>query len=127
MTDGFFVVSGPTRFLFAAGDENLPIYLGIMVVLIVAISAVVFVVNRVFHRWRYNSHASLFRGLCRVHGLDRKTRGLLKQLAQHHRLSQPALLFVEPKWFSPKTLGTRFASQQKDLMELAKRLFGKKS
>jgi len=87
------------------------------------VSLVLVVANRVAHRWRYNSHAGLFRGLCKLHGVDSASRRLLKRVVRFHRLGQPARLFIEPKWLDPAELGPSFQTRAADLEKLRNALF----
>ncbi len=75
------------------------------------------------HKWKYNSHPSLFYSLCRVHDIDRGTRSMLKQVIRHHGLTQPACLFTEPQWLDPAKLGKPFKAKAQQLIALRKRLF----
>jgi hypothetical protein len=75
------------------------------------------------HRQRHNSQGSLFWGLCRTHGLNRRTRKLLRQVARHHRLRQPARLFTEPKWLSPANLPRALRQRAAEVAALRNRLF----
>ena len=79
--------------------------------------------SRLQRRRRYNSHGSLFQGLCRTHGLNHRVRGLLKQLARHHKLAQPARLFTEPKWLDPASLRGALRRRAAEVAMLRNRLF----
>ncbi|MHC4177977.1 MAG: hypothetical protein ACYSWU_10740 [Planctomycetota bacterium] len=79
--------------------------------------------TRLQRRRRFNSHASLFQGLCRTHGLDHSARRLLKQVARHHRLAQPARLFTEPKWLDPAKLRGGLRRRAGEVFTLRNRLF----
>ena len=81
------------------------------------------VASRLHHRRRCNSHGSLFQGLCRTHGLNHRARRLLKQLARHHRLAQPARLFIEPKWLDPASLQGALRRRAAEVAMLRNRLF----
>jgi len=78
--------------------------------------------NRVVHRWR-NSHPGLFYDLCRLHGLNAGSRRLLRHVAQHHRLAQPARLFTEPQWLDPARLGGPLRLRSAEVSALRSRLF----
>ena len=43
--------------------------------------------------------------------MDRAARALLKQIVSHHKLKYPAEVFIEPKLFDPKGLGSTLRSQ----------------
>jgi hypothetical protein len=76
------------------------------------------------HRQR-ESHSPwrLFVDLCSAHKLSLRQRRMLKQLARHHRLEQPAMLFVEPTWYSAEKVGQQWNRQFEDLDHLRQRLF----
>jgi len=90
---------------------------------IAAVCVLLYVVNRLLHRWRYNSHPALFYGLCKVHGLDGNARRLLRQVARSHNLRWPGRLFVEPKWLEPANLGGTLRARAAELVALRERLF----
>jgi len=87
------------------------------------VSVILVIANRIAHRWRYNSHPALFRGLCKLHGLDSVSRRLLKRVVRFHRLAQPARLFIEPKWLDPANLGASFQPRAAELERLRNGLF----
>ncbi len=72
---------------------------------------------------RCNHPGKLFRDLCRSHGLDRNSRGLLKELAQEQGLDDPSRLFLEPERFNPKNVGRPLQEQQMKIDELRSTLF----
>jgi len=108
----------------AIGTGEVVVYLLIAGVVIAAVCALLYLVNRMQHRKRYNSHSTLFAGLCRVHGLGRGDRALLKQVASQHQLAQPARVFTEPKWLDPAGLRGSLSRQASKVENLRKRLFG---
>jgi hypothetical protein len=79
--------------------------------------------SRLQRRRRFNSHGALFQGLCRTHKLDRRARGLLKQVARSHKLAQPARLFSEPKWLDPANLRGGLSRRAAEVSMLRNRLF----
>lgn len=87
------------------------------------IRGVAYVVDRLVRRWR-NSHSWLFCSLCRLHRLERGSRRLLRQVAQHYRLAQPGRLFTEPQWLDPARLTGALRSRSAEVESLARRLFG---
>lgn len=118
------------RGLGAAGRRNsggdsgeIVTELAAAVVAIAVVCLAVYAGKRVLHRRRYNSHASLFAGLCRLHGLDRGARQLLKQVVAAHRLVQPARVFTEPQWLDPKSLPKSLRGQTHKVGEIHQRLF----
>jgi len=90
---------------------------------IVPVGVLLYLLNRLVHRWRHNSHPALFSGLCRLHGLDLGARQLLKQVVQYHRLAQPARLFTEPQWLDPARLRGPLQARAAELTALRERLF----
>jgi len=92
--------------------------------LVIGVVAVTLLIaNRIAYRWRYNSHPALFRGLCKLHGLDSASRRLLKRVVRFHRLRQPARVFVEPKWLDPANLDASFQPRAPELERLRNGLF----
>ena len=79
--------------------------------------------SRLQRQRRFDSHGSLFQGLCRTHGLDRRAQRLLKQVARHHKLVQPARLFTEPKWLNPADLHGPLRRRAAEVTILRNRLF----
>jgi hypothetical protein len=70
-----------------------------------------------------NSPWQLFADLCKAHKLSRRDRHMLQRLAGQHQLSQPAMLFVEPSWYSAERAGPSWADRLDELDELRQRLF----
>jgi hypothetical protein len=90
---------------------------------ITLVCLIIRLISRLQHRSRYNSHSSLFRGLCRTHGLDYRARSLLKQVARHRELDYPARLFTEPKWLDPHSLHGRLRHRAAEVAFLRSHLF----
>jgi hypothetical protein len=92
---------------------------------IVIIAIAWFVLRWVARRERRITHSPwcLFKELCTTHELTPRERQLLTRLAQHHRLEQPATLFVEPTWWEPQQLGPAWSKCLTELDRLRKRLF----
>src|SRR5438045_2512532 len=65
-------------------------WLGIIVVSGLALALLSKLIARQERRRRFNNPRALFRDLCRAHQLDRTTRTLLRRLARHWKLPQPA-------------------------------------
>ncbi len=103
---------------------ELAVYLAITVGLIVAVCAISYFGTRLRHNWRYKSPLALFLGLCRTHKLDVGSKKLLRQVAQHHKLAQPARVFTEPQWIDKASLSGTLRSQSMKLGILRERLFG---
>jgi len=80
-----------------------------------------------YFRWRRrlrsNSPWCLFNELCSAHQLTRRQRHVIKRLAHQYKLAQPAMLFVEPKWWEPEQLGPTWARHLPELRRLRLRLF----
>jgi hypothetical protein len=72
----------------------------------------------------FTDDKSLFRALCRAHGLDRSSCRLLKRLAQWQRLSHPARLFLEPDRFHTTNIGPELRRQQASLEAVRDKIFG---
>ncbi len=91
-----------------------------------AVGGAVLVVRRrrAAARARGPSHQAIFAGLCRVHGLDRKARRLLKNLAQACVPEQPARVFLEPAWLDQASAQQApVAGQPEELQQLRRALF----
>lgn len=71
----------------------------------------------------FNSPRALFGALCQLHDLDRVARKLLRELAAHHKLAQPARLFLEPDRFEPNQLSPSLLARQPALEAVRARLF----
>jgi len=65
----------------------------------------------------------LFQELCRAHQIDRRSKRLLKHLAECRALSQPAEVFVTPSAFEPGDLPLPLQAKASQLRELRQRLF----
>lgn len=106
-----------------ADTGQMLVWLLIAGLVIGVVSVIMVIANRIAHRWRYNSHPALFRGLCKLHGLDSAGRRLLKRVVRFHRLTHPARVFVEPKWLDPANLGASFQPRAAELERLRNGLF----
>ncbi|MEM8864428.1 MAG: hypothetical protein AAGF31_02645 [Planctomycetota bacterium] len=73
----------------------------------------------------------LLRDLCRTHGLSGRQRSLLVQLAEATDVEHACELFLRPELFDvanlPKAKASQFASEAKDLKQLAAILFAEPS
>ena len=101
------------------GQRDLFTLLGIVAAVVVTILVLKRLTPRDEQRRASNSPRALFRELCRVHNLDRQSRGLLKRLAAFRGLASPAELFLHPEMFWTDAEGVT-----EDLARLADRLFG---
>lgn len=70
-----------------------------------------------------NSARGLFGELCRAHQLTRNDRRLLTHLARHHRLADPAGLFLDARWLDPSLCGPAWQKHAGRLRELRLALF----
>ena len=92
----------------------------------IAVITIAWVVLRLMaRRERRITHSPwcLFKELCNAHELGPRERQLMTRLAQHHRLEQPAALFVEPLWWEPQRVGPAWSKCFSELERLRKRLF----
>ncbi len=88
-----------------------------------AVWIVVLVLRRRDRKGRLNSHPALFRELCRAHGLDRSSCGMLHQLARHQRLAQPSRLFLEPELFDAASGMSELRRRIGEVVALRDKLF----
>lgn len=102
-----------------ASSETMLLCMALAVATITTVCALSYATHRLVQRRRGNSHSLLFAELCRIHGLDRASRRLLKWVARQRRLTQPARLFVDPQWLDPARVGSRRA----ELAAMRARLF----
>ena len=114
---------GVGRSRSSVGTGEVILYLMIAGAAIAVVCSSIYLGSRLVHRRRHHSHGGLFAGLCRTHGLDRSTRGLLKQVARFHKLQQPARVFVDPKWLDPSSLQGPLRRQALRVAALRNRLF----
>ena len=98
-------------------------YLLIAAVVIAVVCAVLYVSNRIVQRRRFNCHGSLFKGLCKVHGLNHGARALLKQAAGQHKLAYASQVFTDPQWLDPASLRGPLRRHAAEVASLRKQLF----
>lgn len=72
----------------------------------------------------YNSPRALFRALANAHGLDWRSRLLLKRIARAQDVTMPARLFVEPGRFTEAKLPASLEPKRTEIERLRERLFG---
>ncbi|MBN2022865.1 MAG: hypothetical protein JW809_08715 [Pirellulales bacterium] len=116
------------RSLLVAADARLSnaetvAYLIVVVGAIILVGVAIWVINRLVHRWRYNSHAGLYRALCQAHHLSRAQRSLLTQVARYHGLARPGRLFTDPRLLDPGRLAKAFSARRSELARLRTQLF----
>ena len=123
-------VSAPVLFAARAGRRRgadtgeVLLYLAVAAVTIGVVCGVLYAVNRYRNKQRFNSHPSLFNGLCERHNLDRSGKALLKQIADYHKLKYPAQVFIEPKLLDPNALGGSLRNQGLQVAALRNQIFG---
>ncbi len=101
----------------------------IFVLVLVGIGVAIWLLGRFVssreRRGYYDAHA-LFRELCRAHGLDFRSRRLLRRVAQRQQLALPARLFVEPQRFDAAIYDSDLAEHREQLEQLRTKLIGAK-
>ncbi|MEE9602667.1 MAG: hypothetical protein V3V75_05135 [Thermoguttaceae bacterium] len=107
----------------AMGGGQVLMYILVVAAIAGAAGLGVYLINRALHHWRHKSHLGLFHGLCREHGLGRRARGLLKQVAGQNRLNYPCRVLTEPQWVENAARSGRLSSRAKELKALHKKLF----
>ncbi len=106
----------------ATGAELL-VWLGVALGTIAAVCGGLYFAHRWLNRYRHQSHAALFRGLCDAQGLDPASRRLLARVGRCCCVSQPARLFVEPQWLDPAKLSGSLQARAEEVVALRARLF----
>jgi hypothetical protein len=89
----------------------------------VAVTALGVALLRLAGRFRTNSSRAFFRELCRAHGLSQSSRRALMRLAAARGLTNPSVLFVEPRHFATTDLSPALHAVEKELQLLRERLF----
>lgn len=102
--------------------------LSMLLLILTGVVLAVFLLSRFLSRQdRHKSHNSpraLFRSLAKAHELDRKRRGLLRQVARWQRLAHPARLFLEPWRFEPVNLSPPLRKRLDEIRALRDHIFG---
>lgn len=70
----------------------------------------------------YHNPWQLFWELCKAHGLNWSDRSLLGRVARHHRMRDPARLFLEAQYWDEQSLGPAFALEFVRLRTLRKQI-----
>ncbi len=97
--------------------------------MLMIVGAIVFAIwagSQLFALWQRRQQASpggLFRELCRAHGLNWRSRRLLRQLTRWHRLNNPASVFLEPKRFEANRLNSALTQRRREIESLKNALF----
>jgi len=105
------------------GGGQVLMYLLMVAVAIGVVCAAIYFGNRAAHKWKHDSQAGLFSGLCRAHGLTGASRGLLKQVAGQSGVRYPSQVIVEPRWIKQAAQGGPLKSRARELEELHEELF----
>ncbi len=110
----------------SAGPDNgeLFFWLAVAVLAIGVVCAGAFAASRCLHHRRRYNHPRLFRDLCATHEIDRNGRALLGRIAAQCRLSQPARMFVDPRWIDSAVRSGAVPTRSEDLEVLRQKLFG---
>jgi hypothetical protein len=108
-----------------AGMGRDDVLLGLLMV--VALATVLWATSRLLglrrRRRVYHNPWQLFWDLCKAHRLNWSDRTLLGRLARHHRLGDPARLFLEARYWDEQTMGPAFALEFVRLRALRKQIF----
>jgi hypothetical protein len=102
---------------------DLIFWVGALVGLFATLAILARVIARREARQVYNSPRALFRALCAAHQFDRHDRAVLRKLARHYGLDQPARLFVEPERFADAGKNPDLNHMRERIAEIGKRLF----
>jgi hypothetical protein len=97
--------------------------LSILAGVILAIWLLSWLLARQEQRHVRNSGLGLFVSLCRAHQLRLRQWWLLWRVARHHKLRDPARVFLEPERLDPDDLSTRLQARAEDLADLRDQLF----
>lgn len=103
------------------GNATLVVLLALIPIL--AAGVAVWIVRKRRRAARGLSHYALFRGLCRLHGLDKATRKLLARFARRLKCLQPGRLFVEPALLDRAAAAGLPAKDTERLQDLREELF----
>jgi hypothetical protein len=96
-------------------------------VILAGVLAGIVILARIFdpHRRKqpYTSPGRLLFSLCKAHGLRWSQWWLLRQIARHQAMEDPARLFVEPERLDPANAGPLGAAKRDQIQALRARLF----
>lgn len=101
-------------------DELLPVA---VVLVAFALAAAAWIACKRHLSARGLSHAAIFAGLCRVHGLDKATRRLLRRFVRRIKCLQPARVFVDPALLENAAAAGLPARETERLQLLGEELF----
>lgn len=102
---------------------DLIFWVGALVGLFATLAILARVIARREARQVYNSPRALFRALCAAHELDRHDRAVLRKVARHYGLAQPAQLFVEPERFAAAGKNSDLNHLREHISDICRRLF----
>ena len=102
---------------------NVMIVVGVVIGFIIVLWILSRLMDRRQQRGPSNSRLGLFLSLCNAHGLHWSQKWLLWRVARHHRLRDPARVFLEPERFDGAKLGRAFTSRADKLKTIGQRLF----
>jgi hypothetical protein len=116
-----------THHVWGRFDHERPTYNLGYVLAFLAAAGILVAAAIVLIRWRRsfrtNSKRSLFRELCRAHRLPASSCRLLMRLAAARGLSNPSLLFVEPRYFETNNLPQPLHAAKSELQRVHGLLF----
>jgi hypothetical protein len=101
--------------------------LAVVVFFTIALVAAAWIVHKRRLASRGLSPYAIFLGLCRVHGLDKATRKLLRRFARRIKCLQPARLFVDPALLERAAAAGIPAKDVERLQSLSEELFAEPS
>ena len=99
---------------------------GIIAAVAIAIIAAIWLTIHYFQSQQQHAQNSpwrLFTDLCALHELTRRQRHVLTRLARQYQLAQPAVLFIEPKWWEADQLGPTWSRHLPELRRLRLQIF----
>ena len=99
-------------------------WIAVAVALVGSICVAMFFAHRATRKWKLNSQAGLFQGLCRAHNLKRRERALLGQVCRVHKLRFPGLVFIEATWLNPAKVPSALQAKRQQMARVHKKLFG---
>jgi len=102
---------------------ELLVSLAILAGVLVAIGILARIFDRHRRKQPYTSPGRLLLSLCKAHGLHWSEWWLLRQIARHQELEDPARLFVEPERLDPANVGPFWAAKRGQIQTLRACLF----
>ena len=124
---GMLLLSTGGQEVWGRFDHERPTYGLGQILLVLGAAGVVTALGLVFlrlaGRFRTSSSRAFFRELCRAHGLSQSSRRTLKRLAAARGLTNPAVLFVEPRHFEANDVPHAIQGAEDELRRLRDQLF----